>query len=279
MVKKICPKCGFEKAAERFMEFCPNDGTRLLQKPQALHIARNRVQRPDPLFERRRTIKPSELLSSSRWFDDNLHQFQHDYGAAKKLDWYNLSDFSLDLVKRDVLGFLNKWNASGPLSIELNDDIADLLRQVHSETRYIFSDLHNLVIEDLHLYDADGILEQADQLFYRFTNINATFGETLASRILHMIVPAFFVPFDNTIVVAYDLDRYHYESDLLCLMNQKINQTINLAVKEWSCTRDEAIQQLKYQGKTLAKIMDEYNYVEYTKMRKHFSREVRYGQT
>ncbi|MCJ7771334.1 hypothetical protein MUP37_07165, partial [Candidatus Bathyarchaeota archaeon] len=181
MVKKICPKCGFEKAAERFMEFCPNDGTRLLQKPQVLHIAQKRIQRPDPSFERRRTITPSELLSSSKWFDDNLRQFQQDYGAAEKLNWYNLSDFSLDLVKRDVLGFLNKWNDSWPLPIELNDDMADFLRQVHGETRYIFSDLHNLVIEDLHLYDTDRILEQADQLFYRFANINATFGEMLAS--------------------------------------------------------------------------------------------------
>ena len=277
MVKKICPKCGFEKTAERFMEFCPNDGTRLQQKPQVLHISQKRNQRPDPSFERRRMVKPSELLSSSRWFDDNMHRFQHDYEEAKKLNWNNLSDFSLDVIKRDVLGFLNKWNAFGSLPIELNDDLAVSLRQVHKETRYVLSDLHDLVIEDLHLYDSDRIIEQADKLFYRLASIDAGVGEMLASKILHMIVPAFFMTFDNTIVVAFDLNRYHYESDFLCLMNQKINQTINLAVKEWNCTRDEAVHKMRHRGRTLAKIMDEYNYVEYTKMRKHLSREIRYG--
>jgi hypothetical protein len=137
MIKKICPKCGFEKSAEKFMEFCPNDGTRLLQKPQIVHIVQKRSQRPDPSFERRRTIRPSELLNSSRWFDDNLQRFQQDYEAAKKLDWTNLADMSLDHVKKDVLGFLNKWDAFGPFPIELTDDLADSLGQVHKETKYV----------------------------------------------------------------------------------------------------------------------------------------------
>jgi hypothetical protein len=277
MVKKICPKCGFEKSAERFMEFCPNDGTRLLQKPQIIRIIQKRSQRPDPSFERRRTIKPSELLNSSRWFDDNLHQFQQDYETAKKLDWGNLADMSLDLVKKDVLGFLNRWNAFGPFPIEFTDDLADSLRQVHKETKYVLSDLQDLVIEDLHISNTDKILEQADELFYRFANVNVKFGEVFASKILHMIVPSFFVTFDNTIIVAYGLDKYHYESDFLYLMNQKINQTISLTVKEWDCSRDETIEHLRYRGKTLAKMIDEYNLVEYTEMRKHLSREIRYG--
>ncbi|MCJ7635555.1 hypothetical protein MUP77_24595 [Candidatus Bathyarchaeota archaeon] len=277
MVKKICPKCGFEKVAERVMEFCPNDGTRLQQKPQPIRSVSKAGQRPDPLFERRIVIKPLELLNSSKWFDDDKqYAFQDSYEEAQKFNWNRIANLSLEEIRTDVIGFLNECRAFGPIIIEPTNEMASSIKQAYIDTEDHLAALHEINIEDVHLQETSRILENADRLLYRFSNIGLMFREVAASKLLHMLIPEFFVMWDNTIMVAYGVDKYHYGSDFLSLMNQKINQSIDLAMQEWKCSRESAIQRLRYRGKTLAKIIDEYNFREYTRMRKHLSRGIRF---
>lgn len=57
----------------------------------------------------------------------------------------------------------------------------------------------------------------------------------------------------------------------MSLMKQKINQIIEQEMHDKGIPREGAIKELRYRGKTLAKIMDEFNYKEYTRDKKQTS--------
>ena len=89
---------------------------------------------------------------------------------------------------------------------------------------------------------------------------------TGASKMLHMINPKLFLMWDASIVRGYG---GHFNvlpyADFLRRMQRLANYAICQIKKECDVSREDAIESLKCEGHTLAKTLDEYNFMKYTK--------------
>ena len=90
---------------------------------------------------------------------------------------------------------------------------------------------------------------------------------TGASKILHLIYPELFVMWDGAIRGGYGSGG-KYEGvqyvDFLRRMQMLANYAIEQVKRECDVSRDVAIERLQCDGHTLAKTLDEYNYVKFT---------------
>lgn len=88
---------------------------------------------------------------------------------------------------------------------------------------------------------------------------------TAASKILHIINPKSFVPWDGAIIRGYGgYSRRLFYTDFLRRMQRLANYAISQVEKECCVSREHAIELLKCEGHTLVKALDEYNYVKFT---------------
>ena len=88
---------------------------------------------------------------------------------------------------------------------------------------------------------------------------------TAASKIFHIINPELFVMWDRAIISGYGgYNRRLFYTDFLRRMQKLANYAICQIEKECGVCRDEAIARLQCDGHTLAKALDEYNYVKFT---------------
>ena len=90
---------------------------------------------------------------------------------------------------------------------------------------------------------------------------------TGTSKVLHIIYPELFVMWDVAIRGGYGYGS-NYEGkqyvSFLRRMQMLANYAIEQVKKECDVSRDKAITELKCEGHTLAKTLDEYNYVKFT---------------
>ncbi len=88
---------------------------------------------------------------------------------------------------------------------------------------------------------------------------------TGASKMLHMINPKLFLMWDASIIRGYG---GHFNcllyADFLRRMQLLANYAIEQVKTECGLTREDAIESLTCDGHTLAKALDEYNYVKFT---------------
>ena len=90
---------------------------------------------------------------------------------------------------------------------------------------------------------------------------------TGTSKILHIINPELFVMWDGAIRGGYGFGgKYEGEQyvDFLRRMQMLANYAISQIENECGVSREDAIELLKCNGHTLAKTLDEYNYVKFT---------------
>ena len=84
-----------------------------------------------------------------------------------------------------------------------------------------------------------------------------------------MINPKLFVMWDNDICAGYllSLSASSYAYRFMPLMKQEINEAVNTYMKNQNCNRNTAIKEIMQtcDGKTLAKLVDEYNWIKYRK--------------
>ena len=96
------------------------------------------------------------------------------------------------------------------------------------------------------------------------------YESTDASKILHTILPDFFVMWDKEIkdnLVGGGGNGAVYAFRFLPQMQSEINEAITKCMEERFMKREDAIDfiRTKTNNKTLAKLIDEYNYMKYTK--------------
>ena len=88
---------------------------------------------------------------------------------------------------------------------------------------------------------------------------------TGASKMLHIINPKLFVMWDRAIISGYGGYKCIKYTDFLRRMQRLANYAINQVEKECGVSREDAIESLRCDGHTLAKTLDEYNFMKYTK--------------
>ena len=88
---------------------------------------------------------------------------------------------------------------------------------------------------------------------------------TAASKIFHIINPELFVMWDRAIISGYGgYNRRLFYTDFLRRMQKLAKYAISQIENECGVCRDEAIARLMCDGHTIAKALDEYNYVKFT---------------
>jgi len=262
MTKIICPECGFRKEKkEKGMEFCPKNGTKLV-------IKRSRVKARD------RTITPDEFLKAAERFD--LTEYKISYEEARKFDWKNIHKMSLDDIKMKIIWFLNKWNALSKKWIEPSNELLRAIKETFSESLENILSLEGKCIENVDFKSTIKVGNEnieTSKVIYRifssFSNIGLYFKEVAASKLLHQVNPELFVIWDTKIAKAYKISKNAtgYSWYYMPLMKCKINQIIEHYKQDKSCSREEAIKELRYKGNTLAKMIHDFNWIEYSKAR------------
>lgn len=167
------------------------------------------------------------------------------------------------------------------------DEIEKLFRFVRSWDRFfqgdpktfqeIYNEIHPAIekLKQEEVVDANlsgnELKEQLRDVFDKVANCTLVnrYESTDASKILHTILPNFFIMWDYEIrnwTVQGRRTGATYAFDFLPKMKEELEEAIATCMKEKHLSRAEAIGYIQEQtgGQTLAKLADEYNYTKYT---------------
>lgn len=111
---------------------------------------------------------------------------------------------------------------------------------------------------------SDAIRDVFDKLAYCNPRNNSM--STAAAKILHTIKPDLFVMWDSYIRPGYGALGLgdHYARSFMPRMQSLLRCAIDQSARAEHITQDEAVERLCQCGHTLAKVVDEYNYVKFT---------------
>jgi hypothetical protein len=162
-----------------------------------------------------------------------------------------------------LFGFVQSWdpNFKGDLAkfIQTYEDIFEMIKEFKDETitKIEFSSRvkNSIVI----IFDRIATSSRGNR-----------FESTDASKILHAILPRLFVMWDNKIrkaLVGEGRDGRCYAFEFLPMMQKLANKFIDSYITERGGDRESASKDISSMANnyTIAKLLDEYNYVRYTK--------------
>lgn len=204
-----------------------------------------------------------ELIKGSQLYHlkEKRDHFYDDYMKRKDWDkWDNpdLADSEIILL----FNFLNQWSThypSGP----------DQVRAFHSAYESIFPTIQALGNDRLEDSDLnENKLRYIENVFAKIAFCGSREEVTGASKILHTIIPDFFVMWDSSIGSGYAVTRtpHGYAYKFLRRMQKQANEAISSYTSEFQCGRETAITSIisEGNGRTITKLIDEYNYAKFT---------------
>jgi len=175
----------------------------------------------------------------------------------------------------DVLAFLKDWNRRVKVDlIKLKQAIEKyelVLRKLREET-IISIDLKGQIHLDNQVRPLHDVVAELFDVFSSVSDMRRNY--TGASKILHVLVPEFFVMWDRTIQCAYgcrigedDADERYF--NFLVRVQKEAKEAVQSYCNERNCTVDVAIgkiRELVYEDgfHTLPRLVDIYNYQKYT---------------
>jgi len=210
------------------------------------------------------------LLEAAKMFKGDPLAYDESYFIARgNLDWQDLGNASIAEIRDVVLWFLNKWKCRIPVT----DTVAIRIKEAF---KICVPFLHALRGERLQDIDFMGIKLIGENkmsnrqiirfAFANFSSIGLRFSNVAASKTLHMINPELFMIWDNAIGDYYGLklDPFSYAYRFMPLMKEKANLAISSVMKDLGCSRYAAVREIssRCDGKTLAKLVNEYNWVK-----------------
>ncbi len=192
----------------------------------------------------------------------------------------NISDESLDKGKTLYI-FLNKWRTRTSQKVikSLNDLLKNDLGRTIEEIRQSLIDVD---------FANELIKGKIKKAYHLLTDIKYI-GPTGASKILHMLRPDLFVAWDKTIIEKYGKNEtpesyidflqemqsfgksiLAAKEDEVQILSQRITDIYKsrrepLNKANWSVKLEDMVNYLENYGKTLNKLLDEYNWVTFSK--------------
>lgn len=218
-------------------------------------------------------ISYDELFWACELFEKDYYAYDDAWlQSYRVVDWNHLCDLSVDDVKTKVIGFLNKWKCRLPYS----DSLAINLKEAHRDSILLLLTLEEETIED---WEEDEIKEVESRslsnskillkVFSRFMCVGKRFSYVAASKVLHFLEPKLVVMWDNMIASRYHIpmSAENYVYRFIPLMKRMANEAIESYQTEKGCNREEAVLALYHfrPPKTIAKLLDEYNYMRFTR--------------
>jgi len=170
-------------------------------------------------------------------------------------------------VKEGLLlfGFIQSWDTN------FQGDLAKFLR-IYKEIFPVLKKIEHKKIEDINLNgEVKDLIVEVFEKVARSSKV-AKFESTDASKILHVLIPNFFVMWDRKIragLLGDSNKRYgkDYACEFLPMMQEEIKQCLNSYINEKGGDYSSASQEISRMSDSypLTKLIDEYNYVRYTK--------------
>ena len=146
----------------------------------------------------------------------------------------------------------------------------EVFQKIYKEIYPILDSLKHEKVEDADL-TSEEIKTNIRDVFDKVADCTliGRFESTDASKILHTILPNFFVMWDDAIknwMVNGRRMGATYAVDFLPKVQQELEEAIKSCMTERKLTRAEATKYIREAtgGQTLAKLADEYNYTKYT---------------
>lgn len=213
------------------------------------------------------------LFEASGLFEGDYYAYNDAWLKARlNVDWANLHGLPIEKVRVDVIGFLNKWKCR----LSYSDSLAEGIIRAHLDSLNFIETLGDETIED---WEPDGTKEINGQyytnsellhkIYNRFASVGERFSNVAASKVLHFLLPNLVVMWDNRIASSYriTMTSRRYVSSFIPKMKEMANKAIESYRKEKGCNRKEASLALNRfrPPKTIAKLLDEYNYMRFTR--------------
>jgi hypothetical protein len=183
--------------------------------------------------------------------------------------WDDLSSINEDDVENIMIPFLNKWKC------RLSDKCTKKLTSALKEVEPLLQPLRHCNIESTELLasiNMNGetlrILTLVEKVFNRIYTVKYTLkagqrtvGFTAASKILHIIVPSFFVMSDEKIRKAYGCEGNEKGyANFMFRMSLLARDLVSQANGD----KEKILKCSKWEGRTLAKLLDVFNYTKFT---------------
>ncbi len=206
-----------------------------------------------------------KLLEANRAFYQEEHRAKnYDRYMLDQKNWKNWDSPILSVAEAEkLLKFIRSWDRF------FQGDNA-VFRKIYAEIYPILGKLKEEKIEDAHLDNRELQIIVRD-VFDKTANCTLIdrYESTDASKMLHTIIPDFFVMWDDEIKNWTVQGRHRgatYAFYFLPKMQQELEEAISTCMAEMKLARAQAIQYIRLEtgGKTLAKLADEYNYMKYT---------------
>lgn len=197
------------------------------------------------------------------FYESEYRAFNYD-GYMKCKDWtcWTNPDLPIDEIRK-LFNFIKSWDRFFQGDVEL-------FRGIYAEVSSTLQELKNERIEDTSFTGELKI--RVRDVFDKVGNCTLIdrYESTDASKILHTILPNFFVMWDDKIKEGVIQGRDNgaaYAFYFLPKMQLELREAIETCMEERKLDRIDAIKYIceKCDGKTLAKLVDEYDYVKYTK--------------
>lgn len=186
---------------------------------------------------------------------------KYDDALKKQCSWANPNKPTLEEVK-DLKRFVNRWSSHMQAKPE----------EIQSALHKILPDLNcllrgkNILTVDLDDPCTSGLICRSFEKLAT-CNTEGRYEAVGASKILHVIFPKFFVMWDRAIARGYDYHRQQWPpyTDFLQRMQWLAKCAVGQVMRECRCSCEEAIKRLTRDGRSLAKTLDEYNFIKFTK--------------
>lgn len=187
--------------------------------------------------------------------------YYDDFTAAHRRGDFVHSDGITEDKVRELIDFLNQWKTRYPRRPR---ELMELLKQV----AFLLRRLDHLDLLHADLNPSSEVTSKIEYVFDTLVTCGGKNQKTGTSKILHMINPYLFVMWDGPISAGYAVSDRSAEDYAIRFLPRQ--QTIaRLAIEQVKETRGvnekTAISWLRcFQGHTLAKVVDEFNYTKFT---------------
>lgn len=201
-------------------------------------------------------IDYQKVLAAINQFNTNPDCRQSAYDRVinniKATSVENLNIFEME----KICWFLTQWMVPGVERID-RDELLSAIMKVKEELNI----LRGQRIMDINFVEHDEIINKCFNSLWEVYGL----GPTSVSKVLHLLAPDLFVMWDKYIAAMYkiewDTDGYVYK--LLPRMQKLLKTLLLQFTKDKKCSIEEAEQFFRERAnsRTLAKIIDEYNWI------------------
>ncbi len=217
-------------------------------------------------------MKYRALIRTAREYAATEKKYETPYrDSIARSEWQHLPLLTNRQILDVVLGFLNSWKCRIPKT----EKVATALLEGFRDTASLFQALQGQRLEKI---DLTALVKAGSErltgaraivsIFDRLMVVGSRFSHVAAVKTMHMVNAGLFVMWDNDILENQGHRRephgWFYAYKFLPAMQAEANELIEDYQKLNRASRQEAVRGIE-KGcggrKTLAKLLDEYNYI------------------